>query len=99
MSRAFVKEIESTAEDLPDRPIARNRNLVTPQGLAAIEEALARFERANREAIAGDDSHAAALARRRPRHYLHSFSAARVAAGANQNENGARIDREGHKVG
>ena len=78
MSRAFVKEIESTAEDLPDRPISRNRNLVTPQGHAAIEEALARFELANREAIAGDDAHAAALAMREVRYWRARCATAEV---------------------
>ena len=44
MSRAFVKEAEDTAADLPDRPISEHRNLVTPEGLRAIEAALGRFE-------------------------------------------------------
>jgi transcription elongation GreA/GreB family factor len=78
MSRAFVKEIESTAEVPPDRPISRNRNLVTPQGHAAIEEALARFELANREAIAGDDAHAAAIAMREVRYWRARCATAEV---------------------
>ena len=43
MSVAFTKEgdAEATAADLPDRPISPHPNLVTPQGMAAIEAALA----------------------------------------------------------
>jgi hypothetical protein len=48
MSRAFVKDAEDTAADLPDRSISEHRNLVTPEGLRAIEAALGRFEAAHR---------------------------------------------------
>ena len=43
MSVAFTKEgdAEATAADLPDRPISPHPNLVTAQGLAAIDLALA----------------------------------------------------------
>jgi transcription elongation factor GreB len=37
MSRAFVKEADNQAPDLPDRPVSPHRNFVTPEGLAAIE--------------------------------------------------------------
>ncbi|HRD46602.1 MAG TPA: transcription elongation factor, partial [Caulobacter sp.] len=39
MSVAFTKEedYESVAANLPDRPISPHPNLVTPEGLAAIE--------------------------------------------------------------
>jgi hypothetical protein len=37
MSRAFVKETDDQSVDLPDRPISPHPNLVTPEGLAAIE--------------------------------------------------------------
>ena len=45
MSRAFVKEPDGgeAFEDLPDRPISEHPNLVTPQGLAQIEDTLARL--------------------------------------------------------
>ncbi|WP_310538791.1 transcription elongation factor GreA [Phenylobacterium sp.] len=44
MSVAFTKEgdAEATAADLPDRPISPHPNLVTPEGLAFIEAALAQ---------------------------------------------------------
>ncbi|RZJ42926.1 MAG: transcription elongation factor, partial [Brevundimonas sp.] len=43
MSVAFTREedLEATAADLPDRPISSHPNLVTPNGLAQIEAALA----------------------------------------------------------
>lgn len=43
MSVAFTKEgdSEAFAADLPDRPISPHPNLVTADGLAAIERALA----------------------------------------------------------
>jgi len=44
MSRAFVKDAEDKADDLPDRPLSPHRNLVTKEGLAAIEVALGRFD-------------------------------------------------------
>jgi transcription elongation GreA/GreB family factor len=53
MSRAFVKEFDETVEDLPDRPVSTAPNLVTAEGLAAIE---AEVTRLNEElAGAGDD--------------------------------------------
>ena len=46
MSRAFTKEPDEgeAVEDLPDRPISEHPNLVTPQGLAQIEDAMARAQ-------------------------------------------------------
>ena len=69
MSRAFVKEAEDKVEELPDRPISGHRNLVTPEGLTAIEAALARFEEVHREAITMNDAHAAAAAMREVRYW------------------------------
>jgi hypothetical protein len=42
MSRAFVKEVEQKVEDLPDRPVSVHPNLVTAEGLAAIDRTLSR---------------------------------------------------------
>jgi transcription elongation GreA/GreB family factor len=78
MSRAFVKEAEDKVEDLPDRPISRHRNLVTPEGFAAIEVALARFEKANREATSTNDAHAAAAATREIRYWRARRASAEV---------------------
>jgi transcription elongation GreA/GreB family factor len=78
MSRAFVKEAEDKIEDLPFRAISQHRNLVTPEGLAAIEAALARCEKAHREAIANDDARAAATAMREVRYWRARRASAEV---------------------
>jgi transcription elongation GreA/GreB family factor len=78
MSRAFVKEAEDKVEDLPDRPISGHRNLVTPEGLAAIEAALIRFENAQREAIVKNDALASAAAMREVRYWRARRASAEV---------------------
>lgn len=58
MSRAFVKEDDDAVDYLPDRPISTAPNLVTAEGLAAID---AEVERLGAElARAGDDRDARA---------------------------------------
>ena len=56
MSVAFTKEqdSEAAAADLPDRPISPHPNLVTPNGLAALDAALAEARAAYAAAQAGD---------------------------------------------
>jgi transcription elongation GreA/GreB family factor len=78
MSRAFVKEAEDKVEDFPDRAISPHRNLVTPEGLGAIEAALARFEQAHREAITSDDAQAATAAMREIRYWRARRASAEV---------------------
>jgi transcription elongation GreA/GreB family factor len=53
MSRAFIKEYDDAVEDLPDRPISTAPNLVTAEGLAAIEAEVAQLTAAL--AAAGED--------------------------------------------
>src|SRR6185295_5145017 len=53
MSRAFMKEHDDAVEDLPERPVSTAPNLVTPEGLAAIEAEIAALAEAL--AQAGDD--------------------------------------------
>ena len=53
MSRAFVKDQEDAVEDLPARPVSTAPNLVTAEGLAAIEAEIAALTEAM--AKAGDD--------------------------------------------
>jgi transcription elongation GreA/GreB family factor len=53
MSRAFVKENDDAVEDVADRPISTAPNLVTAEGLAAIEAEVARLDKAL--ADAGED--------------------------------------------
>jgi len=57
MSRAFVKELaESTA--LPDRPLSPHPNLVTEQGLKALDPEVARWRAAYSAAqLTDDDEH------------------------------------------
>lgn len=56
MSVAFTKEedYESVAANLPDRPVSSHANLVTPEGLAAIEAELAAARAAYTAAQTGD---------------------------------------------
>ncbi|HRK65231.1 MAG TPA: transcription elongation factor GreA [Terricaulis sp.] len=44
MSRAFIKESGDSVEDLPERPLSTAPNLVTAEGLAAIEAEIARLK-------------------------------------------------------
>ena len=46
MSRAFVKDQEDAVEDLPARPVSTAPNLVTAEGLAAIEAEIATLTEA-----------------------------------------------------
>ncbi len=75
MSVAFTREedLESRAAHLPDRPISQHRNLVTAEGLAAIDAALAAAREAYAAAqTAGDvnvDKMAMAIATRDLRYW------------------------------
>ncbi len=69
MSRAFIKEQDGGPEDLPDRPVSPHRNLVTVQGLAAIDAELTRLHRAQADALAADDKTALARAARDLRYW------------------------------
>src|SRR5262249_31654040 len=61
MSRAFVKDLDDTIEELPDRPISPHPNLVTAEGLARIETEVARLQQEHAAVHAANDR--AALAR------------------------------------
>ena len=67
MSVAFTKESDHEAEaaNLPDRPISPHANLVTPEGLAAIEAALASARAAcsAAQAVGGVQADRTAMAR------------------------------------
>jgi len=60
MSRAFVKDADENVDHVPDRPISPHPNLVTPRGLAAIDDALNRLRQQQAGVPPGDDT---ALAR------------------------------------
>ena len=78
MSRAFVKEIEHEIDDLPDRPVSPHPNLVTAEGLAAIEWTLSHFEAAHKAAIAKNDRTAIAATQRELRYWNARRSTAQV---------------------
>src|SRR5437764_8511773 len=78
MSGAFVKEVEPEIDHLPDRPVSVHPNLVTAEGLAAIERALSRFEAANKAAIANNDRTAIAATQRELRYWNARRSTAKV---------------------
>ena len=82
MSRAFVKEVEPETIDLPDRPVSTHPNLVTGEGLAAIERALSHFEAANKAAIAKNDRMTIAAVQRELRYWNARRSTAKVVEAA-----------------
>jgi transcription elongation GreA/GreB family factor len=77
MSRAFVKEpdADTVADDLPDRPISPNRNLVTPTGYRQLEETLAHW-RAQEAAAPADDRALRARIARELRYWTARWSTA-----------------------
>jgi transcription elongation GreA/GreB family factor len=77
MSRAFVKEHDGEETfDLPDRPISEHPNLVTAQGLAQIEDTLARLHEAHARAQAEGDRAALAHTARDLRYWIARRSTA-----------------------
>ncbi|MFA7264688.1 MAG: transcription elongation factor GreA [Caulobacter sp.] len=82
MSVAFTKEedYESTAADLPARPISPHPNLVTPQGLALIEAALAEARAAMTSAKSGGDVRTDRTAMARATRDLRYWSSRRATA-------------------
>lgn len=82
MSVAFTREedYEARAADLPDRPISPHPNLVTPQGLAAIERALADAQGAYAAAQANGGVSADRTAMARATRDLRYWSARRASA-------------------
>jgi transcription elongation GreA/GreB family factor len=82
MSVAFTKEgdLEATAADLPDRPISPHPNLVTREGLAQIEAALAAARAAYAAAREAGDVQADRTAMARATRDLRYWSARRASA-------------------
>ena len=82
MSVAFPKEgdAESVAADLPDRPNSTAPNLVTPRGLALIEDALAQARAAFSAARVQGDAQADRTAMARATRDLRYYGARRASA-------------------
>ena len=82
MSVAFTKEgdAEATAADLPDRPISPHPNLVTSEGLAALEAAYLEARAAYAAAQAKGDVQADRTAMARATRDLRYYAARRASA-------------------
>lgn len=82
MSVAFTKETdhEASAADLPDRPISPHPNLVTPEGLAQLDAALAEARAAYAAAQAAGDVEADRTAMARATRDLRYYGARRASA-------------------
>ena len=82
MSVAFTREedVEAAAAHLPDRPISPHPNLVTPEGLAALETALAEARAAFSAAQTAGTVQADRTAMARAARDLKYFSARRASA-------------------
>ena len=82
MSVAFTKEQdhEAAAADLPDRPISPHPNLVTPAGLAQLDEALAQARAAYTAAKASGDIQTDRTAMARATRDLRYYAARRASA-------------------
>jgi transcription elongation GreA/GreB family factor len=93
MSVAFTREedLEATAADLPDRPISPHANLVTPEGLAAIEHALAEARAAYGAAQASGSIEADRTAMARATRDLRYWSARRASAQVVETEADGRV--------
>ena len=93
MSVAFTREedLEATAADLPDRPISTHPNLVTPQGLAAIDDALASARAAYASAQASGSIEADRTAMARATRDLRYWSARRATAQLIETEPEGRV--------
>lgn len=77
MSRAFVKETEAL-DELPERLISEHRNIVTSEGLAAIESEVAKLQAELASAHETEDRNAIARATRDLRYWNQRFATAEV---------------------
>jgi transcription elongation GreA/GreB family factor len=80
MSRAFVKESDETFDELLDRPVSPHPNIVTAEGLAAIEATLARLQQEHAVARASSDRAALAVLAREVRYWASRRASAQVVA-------------------
>ncbi len=64
MSKAFTKEDDGHVDALPERAIPPHRNLVTVEGMAAIEAEITRLQAVHEDAINEGDATAGAISAR-----------------------------------
>ena len=83
MSRAFVKELEDAAEELPERLISPHPNLVTAEGLAHIEAEVTRLQQEHAAAQAANDRTALARTARDLRYWNARRATAQLIATPN----------------
>ena len=99
MSRAFVKEPDGLEafEELPERLVSDNPNLVTEEGLKQIEDEVARLSRVYAEAQASGDRAALNVAARDLRYWTQRRATADLVsapADAEEVRFGARVTLE-----
>jgi transcription elongation GreA/GreB family factor len=78
MSRAFVKETDDETLELPERPVSPHPNLVTPEGVGAIDREIARLDAARATAAAVDDKTALAVIARDLRYWTARRTSAHI---------------------
>jgi transcription elongation GreA/GreB family factor len=78
MSRAFVKDADETFNELPDRPISPHPNIVTAEGLTAIEAALARLRQEYAHAASIEQSRGPAALSREVHYWTSRRGSAQV---------------------
>ena len=82
MSRAFTRESDDDPGTLPERALSSHPNLVTPNGLAALEAQVKSLESELVAARAGGDSTQRARIERDLRYFTRRLATARVVAPA-----------------
>jgi transcription elongation GreA/GreB family factor len=78
MSRAFIKEQDTAAEHIPERPVSEHPNDVTPEGAAQIDAELAAARTAYATAQQSEDRGALTLASRALRYWSVRRATARI---------------------
>lgn len=78
MSRAFVRESDQDATQLPERVVSSHPNFVTPRGLAAIEAQLRELETQRQAARAAGDAPLRARIERDLRYWSARRASARL---------------------
>jgi transcription elongation GreA/GreB family factor len=87
MSKAFTREDDAGgATELPERIISSQPNLVTAEGLAAIDAEIDQHSRRHSEAIAADDRDAAARAARELRYWTVRRASAQLMPSPTDND-------------